>query len=77
MTLDDGAASYGGPANFSGRLHDAAASWDASGDLDFMNEWYVLSDLSGTVTHYQDRTYKLGEERTSHVTASMSTALTT
>lgn len=26
----------------SSRLHDAAAGWDASGDLDFMNDWRVL-----------------------------------
>ncbi|KAJ7130984.1 phosphoglycerate mutase-like protein [Mycena filopes] len=39
-------ASYGGPANFSGRLNALAAKWTASGDLAFMNEW----------------TYKLGEE---------------
>ncbi|EPQ50321.1 phytase [Gloeophyllum trabeum ATCC 11539] len=39
-------ASYGGPANFSGRLHEAAAGWNGTGDLEFMNEW----------------TYKLGEE---------------
>ncbi|KAF8214171.1 phosphoglycerate mutase-like protein [Mycena galopus ATCC 62051] len=39
-------ASYGGPANFSSRLHAAADKWTASGDLAFMNEW----------------TYKLGEE---------------
>ncbi|EIW65115.1 phosphoglycerate mutase-like protein [Trametes versicolor FP-101664 SS1] len=41
-----GWASYGGPANFSSRLHNAAAGWNASGDLEFMNNW----------------TYKLGEE---------------
>ncbi|RPD81516.1 phosphoglycerate mutase-like protein [Lentinus tigrinus ALCF2SS1-7] len=39
-------ASYGGPANFSGRLHNNAAGWNTSGDLEFMNDW----------------TYKLGEE---------------
>ncbi|KAL5520653.1 hypothetical protein ACEPAF_2654 [Sanghuangporus sanghuang] len=39
-------ASYGGPANFSGRLHESAAGWNGTGDLDFMNGW----------------TYKLGEE---------------
>ncbi|KAL1743624.1 histidine phosphatase superfamily [Schizophyllum fasciatum] len=39
-------ASYGGPANFSGRLHNVADQWNTSGDLEFMNEW----------------TYKLGEE---------------
>ncbi|KAJ6515325.1 phosphoglycerate mutase-like protein [Mycena sanguinolenta] len=39
-------ASYGGPANFSSRLHAAADKWTANGDLEFMNEW----------------TYKLGEE---------------
>ncbi|KIP05069.1 hypothetical protein PHLGIDRAFT_31059 [Phlebiopsis gigantea 11061_1 CR5-6] len=39
-------ASFGGPANFSGRLNQAAAGWKAHGDLKFMNEW----------------TYKLGEE---------------
>ena len=35
-------ASYGGPANFSGRLNQAAAGWTATGDLKFMNEWCVL-----------------------------------
>ncbi|KAI0327286.1 phosphoglycerate mutase-like protein [Cubamyces sp. BRFM 1775] len=39
-------ASFGGPANFSARLHNAADGWTASGDLEFMNNW----------------TYKLGEE---------------
>ncbi|KAK7054004.1 AB hydrolase-1 domain-containing protein, partial [Favolaschia claudopus] len=39
-------ASYGGPANFSSRLHAVADKWTANGDLEFMNEW----------------TYKLGEE---------------
>ena len=34
-----GWASYGGPANFSGRLHNAAAGWNASGELEFMNDW--------------------------------------
>jgi hypothetical protein len=34
-------AQYGGPANFSGRLHNAAAGWNATGDLGFMNEWSV------------------------------------
>ncbi|GJE94137.1 histidine-type phosphatase [Phanerochaete sordida] len=39
-------ASYGGPANFSGRLNQIASKWTTTGDLAFMNEW----------------TYKLGEE---------------
>ncbi|KAI0791592.1 phosphoglycerate mutase-like protein [Irpex lacteus] len=39
-------ASYGGPANFSGRLNQAASKWNATGELEFMNEWR----------------YKLGEE---------------
>ncbi|THH09693.1 hypothetical protein EW145_g1832 [Phellinidium pouzarii] len=39
-------ASYGGPANFSSRLHESAAGWNGSGKLGFMNDW----------------TYKLGEE---------------
>ncbi|KAI0701864.1 phosphoglycerate mutase-like protein [Cytidiella melzeri] len=39
-------ASFGGPANFSGRLNQAAARWNATGELEFMNTW----------------TYKLGEE---------------
>lgn len=34
-------ASYGGPANFSGRLNQAAAGWTATGDLEFLNEWCV------------------------------------
>lgn len=39
-------ASYGGPANFSGRLHASANGWNGTGDLEFMNNWK----------------YKLGEE---------------
>ncbi|TFK67148.1 phosphoglycerate mutase-like protein [Pluteus cervinus] len=39
-------ASYGGPANFSGRLNNVAQHWTGSADLEFMNNW----------------TYKLGEE---------------
>ncbi|ESK92182.1 acid phosphatase [Moniliophthora roreri MCA 2997] len=39
-------ASYGGPANFSSRLHNVADQWTTSGELEFMNDW----------------TYKLGEE---------------
>lgn len=42
----DFSASYGGPANFSGRLHASAEGWNGTGDLEFMNDW----------------TYKLGEE---------------
>jgi hypothetical protein len=41
-----GFSAYGGPAEFAGRLHAAAAGWNTSGELDFMNDW----------------TYKLGEE---------------
>lgn len=33
------AVSYGGPAYLAGRLHDAAAQWTASGELEFLNEW--------------------------------------
>ncbi|KAH8827000.1 histidine phosphatase superfamily [Flagelloscypha sp. PMI_526] len=39
-------AAYGGPANFATKLHDNAASWKATGDLEFLNDW----------------TYQLGEE---------------
>ncbi|KAK7037570.1 hypothetical protein VNI00_011062 [Paramarasmius palmivorus] len=39
-------ASYGGPANFSSRLHNVADQWTTKGELEFMNDW----------------TYKLGEE---------------
>ncbi|KAF5318138.1 hypothetical protein D9619_012221 [Psilocybe cf. subviscida] len=39
-------ASYGGPAKFGTKLHEKPESWDASGKLEFLNEW----------------TYKLGEE---------------
>ncbi|KAF9002167.1 histidine phosphatase superfamily [Cyathus striatus] len=38
--------SYGGPANFSSRLHNIASEWNGKGELEFMNDW----------------TYKLGEE---------------
>ncbi|KAF8894812.1 histidine phosphatase superfamily [Infundibulicybe gibba] len=39
-------ASYGGPAKFAKKINDNAAKWNASGNLDFLNEW----------------SYKLGEE---------------
>ncbi|KAJ4473127.1 phosphoglycerate mutase-like protein [Lentinula aciculospora] len=39
-------ASFGGPADFAGRLNKVADEWNAKGDLAFMNDW----------------TYKLGEE---------------
>ncbi|KIY44827.1 phosphoglycerate mutase-like protein [Fistulina hepatica ATCC 64428] len=39
-------ASYGGPAGLSSRLHQNAADWNATGDLNFLNNW----------------THKLGEE---------------
>ncbi|KAI0072842.1 phosphoglycerate mutase-like protein [Panus rudis PR-1116 ss-1] len=39
-------AMYGGPANFSSRLHNNAKKWNGKGALSFMNDW----------------TYKLGEE---------------
>ncbi|KAH8087891.1 phosphoglycerate mutase-like protein [Cristinia sonorae] len=41
-----GWAAYGGPANFSSRLHNSASKWETHGALSFMNDW----------------TYKLGEE---------------
>jgi len=41
-----GYAAYGGPANFSSRLHNSASQWNTHGALSFMNDW----------------TYKLGEE---------------
>lgn len=34
-------ASYGGPANFSSRLNQAADTWNGSGQLEFMNDWSV------------------------------------
>lgn len=37
-------AMYGGPADFASRLHAAAAGWNASGDLNFMNDWCVSLD---------------------------------
>ena len=40
-------ARYAGPAKFARRLHKKAASWNANGELDFLNSW----------------SYKLGEER--------------
>ncbi|KAJ3742522.1 phosphoglycerate mutase-like protein [Lentinula detonsa] len=39
-------ASYGGPADFAKRLHESASTWNAQGELEFLNEWR----------------YKLGEE---------------
>ncbi|KAI0349614.1 phytase [Trametes cingulata] len=41
-----GQASYGGPANFSARIARSPESWNAHGQLEFLNHW----------------TYKLGEE---------------
>ncbi|KAG5337265.1 hypothetical protein C0989_010032 [Termitomyces sp. Mn162] len=34
-------ASYGGPASLAARLNEAAAEWNASGSLEFLNDWYV------------------------------------
>jgi hypothetical protein len=34
-------ASYGGPANFSSRLNQAADKWTTTDNLEFMNDWYV------------------------------------
>lgn len=42
-------ASYGGPANFSGRLNAVAEKWEGSGDLEFMNEWYVVLSFTHNV----------------------------
>ncbi|KZS96658.1 phosphoglycerate mutase-like protein [Sistotremastrum niveocremeum HHB9708] len=39
-------SSYAGPASFATRLHNDTDSWEARGDLEFLNDW----------------TYKLGEE---------------
>lgn len=39
-------ASYGGPSKLAAKLHAAAASWNGTDELEFLNEW----------------TYKLGEE---------------
>jgi len=39
-------ASFGGPAKFATKLHKSPESWNATGELDFLNDW----------------TYKLGEE---------------
>lgn len=36
-------ASYAGPAKLARRLHDNAASWTASGELSFLNNWCVSS----------------------------------
>ncbi|KAG6828354.1 hypothetical protein H0H92_008242 [Tricholoma furcatifolium] len=36
-------AAYGGPAKLARRLHQSAAEWNASEDLDFLNDWQVLS----------------------------------
>ena len=38
-TNKDVLASYGGPANFGTKLHKSPESWNASGPLDFLNEW--------------------------------------
>jgi hypothetical protein len=49
MLIDVGrvlAADYGGPSNFASKVHSNPGAWNATGDLEFLNEW----------------TYKLGEE---------------
>lgn len=35
-------SSYAGPASFATRLHNDTDSWEARGDLEFLNDWYVL-----------------------------------
>lgn len=35
-------ASYGGPAKFGTKLNKHPESWNASGSLDFLNDWYAI-----------------------------------
>ena len=35
-------ASYGGPAKISTKLHKSPESWNATGELRFLNDWCVL-----------------------------------
>jgi hypothetical protein len=55
-------ASYGGPANFSGRLNQVASKWNGTGELEFMNEWCVQTVFALCILILLCRTYKLGEE---------------
>ncbi|KAG6854187.1 hypothetical protein C0991_009839 [Blastosporella zonata] len=34
-------SSYGGPPQLAGKLNKATTSWNATGELDFLNDWYV------------------------------------
>jgi hypothetical protein len=58
------AAEYGGPAKFATKIHKSPEKWNATGDLKFLNDWYVEYFTSSYVSDVLLRTYKLGEERT-------------
>lgn len=57
-------ASFGGPSKLSRRLHKSPETWNASGELDFLNSWSVSPlFLTFRLKYVVYRTYKLGEER--------------
>jgi hypothetical protein len=35
-------ADFGGPAQFATKLHKSPESWNATGELKFLNDWCVL-----------------------------------
>jgi hypothetical protein len=49
--LTGGPASYGGPAGLPGRLNAATSKWRASGELEFLNEWFVSAISIPHLTH--------------------------
>jgi hypothetical protein len=58
--------SSGSPADFADKLHRHPAMWNATGDLEFLNQWFVLpQSFHSFIPIFVCRTYKLGTERQS------------
>ncbi|KIK61887.1 hypothetical protein GYMLUDRAFT_165643 [Collybiopsis luxurians FD-317 M1] len=52
--------SYGNPAKFARRLHEAAKKWTAKGDLEFMNDWTYKLGENTLTTFGRQQLYDLG-----------------
>jgi hypothetical protein len=37
-------ASYGGPTKFATKVHQSAEKWNATGDAEFLNDWYAANN---------------------------------
>ena len=50
-------ASYGSPGQFATKVHKSPEKWNATGNLEFLNEWYVVKTYHSIfLMRYQGRT---------------------